>query len=68
MLNDLDVILLLPLLHVVLLSSILLDEVFEHFLQSVRICLQCRQDVADRSLNEHAIDRAKALALFREWC
>jgi len=55
----------LPFLHIILLGLVLLGQFHEHFVHVVRVGLQLRQHVADRTLHEHAVDHAEALA--RGW-
>lgn len=57
----------LPLLHIVLFTPVLLDEILQHFLQAVGICLQSRQNIADGSLDEHPIDHPETLTISGQW-
>lgn len=56
----------LPLLQVVLLGLVLLDQVVEHLLQSLGIRLEGGDDILDGALHQHAVDQAEALAVARE--
>lgn len=67
LLDNLDVVLLLPLLHLLLLLVILLDEISEHFLQALAVCLQGWDDIGDSALDQDAIDETEALAIGWEW-
>ena len=67
LLNNLDVVLLLPLLHLLLLLVILLDEVSKHFLQALAVGLQGWDDICDSALDQDAIDETEALAIAWEW-
>jgi len=53
----------LPLFHLVLLTPILLHQVFEHFLQAIRVRLQCWQDITDSSLDQYSIDHSEAFSI-----
>lgn len=56
----------LPLLHLILLRLILLDQFLERLLQSIRIRLQNGHDFLDRPLGEDAVDHAEAFAIIGE--
>lgn len=67
LLDNLDVVLLLPLLHLLLLLVILLDEISEHFLQALAVGLQGWDDIGDSALDQDAINETEALAIGWEW-
>lgn len=56
----------LPLVQLVLLGLVLLDQVVKDLLQPVRICPQGGDDILDGPLHQNAIDHAEALAITRQ--
>ena len=56
----------LPLLHLVLLVAVLLEQLVEHLAQAVGVGLQRRHHVLHRALHQHAVDHPEALALSRQ--
>jgi hypothetical protein len=65
-LNDLDVVLLLPLVHLILLALVLFDQFIENLLQSIRIGLERRENVLDCPLNQDTVDQSKAFSILWE--
>ena len=53
----------LPLLQVVLLGLVLLDQVVEHLLQPLCIRLEGGDDILDGALHQDTVDHAEALAV-----
>lgn len=62
-LHNLNVVLLLPLLHLLLLSLILLDKVFQHLSKTLGVRLENWLDVCDCALDEDTVDHAEAFAV-----
>jgi len=56
----------LPLLQIVLLGLVLLDQVIQHLLQPLCVGLEGGHDILDSSLHQDAIDHAETLALARK--
>ena len=56
----------LPILHLILLRLVLLDQLRERLAQPVRVGLQDRHHFLHRALREHAVDHAEAFAVARE--
>ena len=63
LLNNLNIVLFLPLLHLLLLAFILLHQTLHHLLQPIRIRLQRREDFTHRPLDQYTVDHAKTFAL-----
>ena len=53
----------LPLLHIILLPLVLLNQLVQNFPQSFRICFKGRSDVFHRLFNQDSINHSKALAV-----
>lgn len=64
--SSMDLLAYLPLLQVVLLGLVLLDQVVEHLLQPLGVRLEGGDDILDGALHQHAVDQAEALAVARE--
>lgn len=54
----------LPLLHIILLPLILLNQLLQNLLQSFRISLERRSNILHRFLDQDSIDHSKALAVW----
>jgi len=53
----------LPLLHLLLLPLVLLNQILQHLAQTLRVRLECWHYVLNSTLDEHAINHAEAFAV-----
>lgn len=63
LLDDLDIVLPLPTLHLILSELILLQQIIQHLLQPLAVRLQRRHHILDRSFNQDSIDHPEALSI-----
>lgn len=56
----------LPLLQLILLCLVLLDQVVQDLLQPLSVCLEGGNDILDGPLYQHAVDHAEAFAVARK--
>jgi len=65
--NDLHVILLLPCIHLGLLGFVLLQKLVKNLFEAIGIGLQRRNDISDRTFNEHSINHAETFSILGKW-
>lgn len=63
LLHHLDVVLLLPSLHLLLPALVLLEQIIQHLLQSIRVRPQCRYHILNRSFHQDSVDHAETFPI-----
>jgi hypothetical protein len=64
-LDNLNVVLLLPFVHLILLALVLFHQLIEELLKTIRVCLQSGQNLFDSSLDENTIDETETFSILR---
>lgn len=57
----------LPFVHLLLLLLVLLDQLFQYLLETLRIGFEDRLDILNGPLNKNAIDHSKTFTVLRQW-
>jgi len=56
----------LPLVHLLLLRLVLLQQILQNFLETFRVCLQRWYHILHRPLHQHAVNHAETLPILGE--